>query len=115
MVSIILLFVAGFCNGLMDRLQFHYPYNWNLNEQFWNPHYSWVNKYNNQMVGDGRRKWWILNIPVMFTDGWHLIKAIMLLCIGFGVVLYTPMFNIIIDFLIIRTAFGIGFNTIYRK
>lgn len=61
--------IAGACEAGMDYLQFHYS----MPNQFWNPAYSWVNKYRNHNPEEG--KTFRGKYMVYTTDGWHLLKA----------------------------------------
>ena len=64
-------------DAMGDKLKFHffksvfqtwYP-------QFWGPE-SWRNKYVDGDPAKGRKKFLGITIPVIFTDGWHLVKAV---------------------------------------
>lgn len=91
---IALVLIIGF-DALGDKIKFH----WNkfvFNKdwgRFWQPA-SWEDKYERGAYGellmgaDGEyiRKtfkflWWDIPIPVIFTNGWHLIKAAKIFCI----------------------------------
>lgn len=82
------LLIAGAANGVMDTLTFHYSASRfsKLSESaqaFWNPALSWCNKYascdNRSPKFPGST-----TIFVMFTDGWHLAKAIYSTLVLFG-------------------------------
>jgi hypothetical protein len=78
----ILIYLSGCANGIMDTLQFHYKGSIfeKLNEYFWNPAKSWVNKYkhlNGELIKPLAAKFpgsitWL----VFTTDAWHLFKFI---------------------------------------
>lgn len=72
--------LAGLANGVMDTLAFHYETskasNWNY--FFWNPKYSWKNKYKNFDETQGPRFPGSTTWLVWTTDGWHLSKTIYL-------------------------------------
>lgn len=81
MFSIImfLITVAGISMAIMDKLQFHYlrsDFSLLMNQQFWNPQLSWLNKY--KIVDNERVPRFFLSTSwlVGFTDGWHLFKMI---------------------------------------
>lgn len=61
--------------GVMDFLMW-YPYNIPWDKSFWNPYESYVRKYVDNDPDKGRKKWFwgLINKPVAFTDGWHLMK-----------------------------------------
>jgi hypothetical protein len=75
MLSLILIFLSGMCEGVMDTLTFHYKRfekkHPKAKDKFWNPEYSWLNKYDSQMkpkfIGS-------TTVFVFVTDGWHLFK-----------------------------------------
>lgn len=76
-----LIALAGAANGVMDTLSFHFPAQRIIpqHSQFWNPEFSWRNKYAEVSPGE-------LAQPLMprftgsttvfsfLTDGWHLMK-----------------------------------------
>ncbi len=74
-ISFILLIAS---DAMMDKLRFHFSksifQSWD--PQFWNPAISWRNKYIDGDPAKGRKKLWGIQIPVIFTDGWHAIKAV---------------------------------------
>ena len=63
------VFAAGCFEGAMDGLQFHYD----KPNDYWNPSLSWVRKYKNRDVSQGRT--FAGKYMVWTTDGWHLMKA----------------------------------------
>lgn len=63
------VFAAGCFEGAMDGLQFHYD----KSNDFWNPDISWIRKYKNRDVAQGRT--FAGKYFVWTTDGWHLMKA----------------------------------------
>lgn len=89
-----LLFVcAGLSNGVMDSLQFHYPATvfsnvQRFDPQFWNPAESWKNKYKNRDVKQGEAFKGSSTVFVFVTDGWHLVKFLMLKFLFLGVVAF---------------------------
>lgn len=124
MISIILIFLAGIANAIMDTTQFHFEQSIfrKLNKQWWNGNYSWRNKYISGNSNYGRRKILnrLLNYPVTFTDAFHLFKSLMAVFICFSIVFYSTIsgrfitfehsiYNILIDFVILRSFFGLGF------
>lgn len=84
---------AGLSNGVMDSLQFHYPATafsnaQRFNQQFWNPAESWRNKYRNSDVKQGEAFVGSSTVFVFLTDGWHLVKFLMLKFLFLGVVAF---------------------------
>jgi hypothetical protein len=89
-------------------------------ENFWNPKMSWRNKYKDidgDGIGDvfgGPRFPRSTTFFVAFTDGWHLIQLGFLFFITAAIVTYTPTYNLVLDFVLIRIAFFVGFKNTYR-
>lgn len=101
--KIVLIALCAFFGALMDRINMNdlvgfrewltkkYSKSWKspFNESFWKPHFyykgSWLNKYVDQNISKGRRKWKGIIIPVMFCDGWHLSKAFFLVFGAFAI------------------------------
>ena len=49
-IGFFLFFIAGICEAIMDKLQFHYEssiFRSYKNQLFWDPKLSWRNKYKN--------------------------------------------------------------------
>ncbi len=120
---IMLSAMAGMFNAGMDVVSFHYEqstFKLKNKPQYYDPILSWTNKYN--LPSNERKKWFgLIPIPVFLTDFWHREKALMLACLVLAVVTYEPIFNTsnhiinaLIDFLIVRFAFGITFNMYYK-
>lgn len=75
MISLILIFLSGMCEGVMDTLSFRYKRfelrHKKAKDKFWNPEYSWLNKYDSQMKP---KFFGSTTVLVFLTDGWHLMK-----------------------------------------
>ena len=113
-----LIFIAGFCEGLMDFLQFHYK-SFFKNDLFWNPEVSWKNKYKDGDPLKGPRFLFSTTLLVSLTDGWHLMKFfrnilifISLPLIGF---LSSSLLLFLVYMIISRALYGIGFYLSYDK
>ncbi len=92
-ITYLLIFLAGSCNGIMDLLQFHFErsvFN-GLNDSFWNPEISWMNKWDvdtdfkERFLGSSR---WF----VFATDGWHLSQFFMIKFIFLAVYFHSPTY-----------------------
>ena len=117
-----LLFVAlaASANAVMDVCKDHYSTSIfkTYNPYFWNTEISWLNKYKNRAVKQGRT-----NVPVQFTDSWHLFKSLMIISIAFAVMFaamyYKPFysyFECIIEFgLVWNGTFNLFYNHILVK
>lgn len=127
MTSFFLLLFAGGCNAVMDITthKFEKSIFSDFDKQWWNPAVSWLNKYEVPAAWNDyklvRRHIEFIGIdtgiviPVVFTDGWHLFKSLMLTSIVVAVVFYEPIFDKWwLDLIMSRLAFGIGFNFCYK-
>lgn len=122
MISYILILLASICNAIMDVTSFHYDnsiFN-KLNPKYWNPQISWKNKYIDWDKGNKeRKKLFGINIAPAFTDAWHFFKSLMIILMVSSIVLYKPLFNIWIDFLVIgfiwNGTFSFFYNVIFKK
>lgn len=116
-IALILIIIAGLCNGMMDSIQFHWkksiPAKRGWNEKFWNPKISWKNKYGDldkltpKFFGS-------TTFFVFLTDGWHLMQFFLWLSIFIAVVLFNPLLGLLLDFLTLRVLFWIGFKMTYK-
>jgi hypothetical protein len=116
------IFLAGFFEGAMDTLQFHYYesiFKDFKNQLYWNPEVSWKNKYKNGNPTEGPKFIFSTNFLVSLTDGWHTFKLLRNIClflflpiIGF----YINNINMLILMIFIsRTIYGLGFWLSYYK
>ena len=81
-IPIIIYCLSGICDAIMDTLSHHYNISIfkDKNQLFWNPLFSWKNKYVDGNPKNGLVKWKIFTIfvtkPVQLTDAWHFLKMI---------------------------------------
>ena len=76
-IAFILFIIAGMCEAVMDTLQFHCDnsiFKRKKNQLFWNPLFSWKNKYKDGDPLKGERFFLSKTFFVGFTDAWHLFK-----------------------------------------
>lgn len=75
-ISLSACFIAGIAEGNREILRHDYQAfkNWfpNANENFWNPAYSWKNKWKNGDPSQGEKFFGSTGILVATTDGTHL-------------------------------------------
>jgi len=129
MLSILFALFAGAANAIMDVSSEDGFLN-----NYWNKSKSWKKKWKinsgGRRVKEYKKRWYYLwkftpeykerfplsaTVFVSLTDGWHFAQAAMFLCFFAGMVLFQPITdNLVIDFVILRLAFGIGFEPIYR-
>lgn len=119
MVSIVLIFLSGLFEGVMDTLHFHYKRfekkHPKIKDKFWNPEYSWLNKYDEQL----KPKFFLSTTALVFlTDGYHLMKFLrnIFLFASIAFAMYKPIeLNIIVFVFILYGINRIGFNFIYNN
>ena len=98
-LTALFLSLAALSNAGMDTLTHHYndsfAAEYKLDRQFWDPAISWKNKY---IEGDPAKQkvkmsllFISINKPSFLTDGWHLLKAVMLTLIFLGSVVWIPV------------------------
>ena len=73
LLSFILFFVF---DSFMDILQYRFDQSFfaSLDNQFWNPKFSWMNKWKDGCPKFGPRFLGSTTVFVFLTDGWHLMK-----------------------------------------
>lgn len=119
MISFALILLAAICNAVMDVCSFHYHKSIFVKRDFkwWNPEFSWRNKY---VGGDpklGFRKCFfgLFNYPTFLTDAWHFFKSSMITLLCASVVLYKPVLGPLIDFSIAGVIWNLAFNLCYNN
>ena len=123
LISALFVAMAATMNAGMDELDHHFEQSFasEWNQQFWNPAISWQNKYINHDVNQGRIKWNLLlfevNKPVVFTDGWHLLKMFMIIFIVLSIAIWIKgkLYLKLIYFLLLGVVWNISFETFYSK
>lgn len=130
MTSLFFIAMAGFFNSIMDILFTNYSGSvFALLDKplFWNPQVSWKNKWAQPYPQPPENKWYYFGfIPpykerfaysstifVFLTDGWHLSKALMLLCIMLSVVTYAPIISFWGDVALWYATFTMVFTIFY--
>ncbi|KKK85820.1 hypothetical protein LCGC14_2769380 [marine sediment metagenome] len=114
MTSLILFIVGGSLNAVQDTLADHWEESifkkWGWDKEFWHKASSW------------KRKYWLPSwIPDAWTDGWHIIKFLKLVCYGLAIVFYQPLIQIWIlpvwstDFIIIGMGRNLTMSLFYYK
>lgn len=118
-LSFIFLALASICNAVIDTLAHHHSVSVfkKYKTGFWADAtlVSWKNKYINNDTLQGRKKlFWKINLPVQFTDAWHLFKSLMIIFTVTSIIMYVPLINKIIDFCIIGIVWNLIFNLFYN-
>lgn len=120
-------FIAGFAEGTMDAISFHYDsfqkVHPNANPQFWNPQLSWENKWYNGDTKQGEKFLGSSTFLVWTTDGWHGLKAVNRLA-TFGATITIVIGDkkkwtyyakeILISYVSNRAGFYTSYNFIYK-
>ena len=113
-----LLFIAGVSKAVMDKINFHFEKSIfvKLNGLFWNPVYSWTNKYKGGVYTWGPRFWGSTTFFVSFTDAWHLFQMIYGFTFASGFVLlgmFSTWWIAVIGYVFHRIVFEIFFDKIF--
>ena len=120
-LGMILVLAAGVAEAGMDTLSHHYYSSiFSMkNDNFWNPAYSWTNKYKNNDPHAGSKFFGSTTFLVWLTDGWHMFKFIRNLLLWMAIVFVVyPCPNVtwvIVAAVISRILYGIAFETAYKK
>lgn len=117
-IGIMLIIISAISESIMDKIQFHFEksiFNANsYNRLFWNPLYSWENKWNKDLT---KPKFFLSTTLLVFlTDGWHFFKFLRntTLFIGLPLLVLSPI-NIIISVIIARIIYGLVFTLFFDK
>jgi len=77
---VVLAVIAGIGKAAMDTIQFHFDDSLfdsrGMNKFFWDPYFSWRNKYKNGYPENGPKFFLSTTVLVFLTDGWHLMQFI---------------------------------------
>ena len=114
--------MGGAFEGTSDALQFHYsdfnkvfPKN---NPSFWNPSFSWMNKYKNGDYKQGPKYFGSTSFLVWTTDGYHLMRFGRNIMITGTFTLYPKKKKnwkyVVFDVLTHSVAYRAGFFTTYN-
>jgi hypothetical protein len=113
--------IAGIINASMDSIRFC----WNSSIfskirntkafQFCNPGVSQSNKWKNGDPKQGEKFFGSSTFLVWTTDLWHLFKGLMIISLVLGTILYIPIFNPILDSVILFLSFTISFELFFSK
>lgn len=122
MTSLIFFCLAAICSACIDTLEFHFDksvfnyYRCNLN--WWNPTYSWYNKYKGRNPQKGLRKWLWFDVPCV--DAWHTFKSLMIVFICLSIAFFRmpvpeTWYNIMLIFVVFGVFWNLTFNLFYNK
>jgi len=121
-ISLVMIFIAGFFEGVMDILQFHFHssiFSLMPNRYYWDPVISWRNKYQDNDPLLGPRFPLSTTFLVGLTDAWHTFKLLrnVLLFSALPIIGYVAdsVTLLFIYAIIGRTVYGAGFWLAYYK
>lgn len=125
MLTLTLIIIAAVFNSVMDTLKFRFQgsvFNRPKLMKFFGPE-SWRNKWHTPLPpsrGDGSPKYkerfkFSSTILVFVTDGWHLAQFLFLKAMILGAVLYSPLVNCWVDFIIFSIVFSLTFELFYSR
>ena len=126
MISLILIFIAGICNGICDTLASKPQFDASVfstfkNQQWWNWSISWTNKHRfaGPTIWNKILDTCFTTFLVFTTDAWHFFKSTFVLLFIISVVLYTPIITTVtfmgvsyLDILALNIVFGLGWQVI---
>jgi hypothetical protein len=107
-IGFILFILAGFCEAVMDKIQFHYDisiFKYFKNQLFWDPRISWKNKYKDGDPLKGEKFFLSKSLLVGFTDAWHLFKLFRTLFIFSGI--YSEITFLLISYAIVLILYSL--------
>lgn len=114
-IVIYLIIQAAFYKACMDVLQFRYDVSRFKDNEWFDPRFSWKNKWKNGNRSEGEAFPLSSTVLVFLTDGWHLFQFGFLTSMFLGVVFYKPMFHWAIDFIILKSIFTGTFELMFSK
>jgi len=122
--SLAMLAAALACNAAMDTLQFHFKGSAfdseALNQQWWDPALSSVNKWKDGVRELGERFPLSSTALVGLTDAWHFFKSLAVLFVGLAVVapftrlFYLPWYGWVVAACAMLAFFWMGFEVLLR-
>ena len=124
-VTIILLTFAGISKAIMDVFITQSTWEktlfkrvaYNAKGLYWKRFWSYLDiSYKNKYKDIKTLEPQFMGSTTMFvfvTDAWHFFQMLTYTSLFLGIVFYSPYVNPIIDFIILRSYFGIIFSTTY--
>ena len=117
-IGLLFIIISAISESIMDKIQFHFDKSIfndeKFNKLFWNPLYSWKNKWNEDLT---KPKFFLsTSLFVSLTDAWHFFKLLKNTSIFIGLPLIVMgQFNIIISVIIARVVYGLVFTLFFDK
>ena len=120
-LSLIMIFMSGLSEGIMDTLQFHFSKSLfcHLKQKtFWDPQQSWKNKWKHGNPQLGERFKFSSTFFVFLTDAWHLFKflrnTLLFIGIPLGVFYVDELNHLFLYVVVARATYGLGFIITYK-
>lgn len=117
MISLLILIPAAIFKACQDKILFHFytsVFSQLKNQFFWDSKLSWYNKYKNNDPKQGEKFLGSSGVFVFVTDGFHLTQMLFLTSMFLAIILYKPMINWWVDFIIMRFLFGAIFEIFFK-
>jgi len=120
--SLISSFLAGALEGTSETLKWHYgdfeEFFPGANKNFWNPKYSWKNKYKNQNKEEGPKFPGSNTFLVWTTDGYHAVRFARNVMLTTTLALHPlhkkkKWYNYALDIAVHTLAYQVGFHATY--
>lgn len=119
----ILLTIAAFSKASQDIIT--HKFSWsvyrNLDEDWWDPTFSWRNKYKYKNPSLGERFFGSTTFMVFLTDAWHMFQWLHNLSLWIGLALlgwqsqYLMGYGFILMLIFARVYYGVVFQIFYSK
>lgn len=107
-----LIIIASIAKSIQDKIQFHYHKSvFKKLNNFWNPEYSWKNKYKEGNPDKGPKFPGSTTIFIALTDAWHLFGLIR----NFSLILIPTIITENLWFLLLYPIFIIIFHLFFHK
>tara|TARA_R100000700_G_C3136439_1_gene119737 strand:+ start:186 stop:578 length:393 start_codon:yes stop_codon:yes gene_type:complete len=126
MISLVLVMLAGFCNAVMDIIQFKYNQSifakYPSLDQWANPMRSWRNKWKDGNPQLGERFPFSSTVFVWVTDLWHFAQSFMITFFVLAAIFYSPIISfdnyiieVVVSLAILKVGFSITFEIFWSK
>jgi hypothetical protein len=119
--SLALTFIGGAADGTAEALKWHYDVvdmRFNLNDQYWNPQVSYVNKYAGGITANGPKFPGSTTYFVWTTDGYHMARMVRNASIVGSIVIHPhrkkKWYLYALDFVTQYAAYTAGFTATYN-
>lgn len=120
--SILTSYLSGVSDGTAETIKFHYskfdnvfP---NANQNYWNPEYSWTNKYKNNNYTSGPKYFGSTTFLVWTTDGYHMTRFVKNTMVVTTIIIHPKekkkFSQYLFDLLVHTSAYHLGFHTTYE-